>query len=117
MKMRWFMASHIPFSALPRQAFPGSSDNAIPVARFQFEGPVLPLVTDTLRVGEAFRYAAMSRFDAWCRARPPAQVQRFRRSDLPERYASPVLSGKDASGQYLTGHGHAYYLATDEDRD
>src|SRR5262245_24158640 len=79
------------------------------VARFLRDGPGLPLVTDTVHVGEVFRAAAMSRFEAWCRTQPPAQVQRFRRSDQPDRYASPLLSGKDAFGQCLVGHRHAYY--------
>jgi CRISPR-associated protein Csb2 len=89
----------------------------VTVARFSLNGAVLPRITDTVRVGEAFRAAAMSRFDSWCRTHRPAQVQRVRRSDQPDRCASPVLSGKDASGQLLAGHRHAYYLATDEDRD
>jgi CRISPR-associated protein Csb2 len=65
----------------------------------------------------AFRAAAMSRFGAWCRQQAPAAVERFRRTDRPERYASPVLAGKDAAGHYLRGHDHAYYLPTAEGDD
>ena len=89
----------------------------VTVARFSLNGPVLPPVTDTVRIGEAFRAAAMSRFDAWCRTQPPVRGQQYRRRDQPDRYASPLLSGKDPSGQRLAGHRHAYYLGTDEDRD
>jgi CRISPR-associated protein Csb2 len=34
-----------------------------------------------------------------------------------ERPISFIFSGKDAQGKPLTGHGHAYYLPTDEDND
>ena len=84
------------------------------VARFLLDGPVLPLVTDTIWIAEAFRGAVMSHFGAWCRKRPPADVEQFRREDRSAGYASPVLSGKDSSGRSLTGHDHAYYLPTAE---
>ncbi len=86
------------------------------VARFLLDSPVLPLVTDTVRVAEAFRRAIMSRFERWCRQHP-AEAEVFRRTDNPERFASPVLSGKDPNGQMLTGHGHAHYLPTAEGTD
>jgi len=84
------------------------------VARFLLDGPVLPLVIDTVRVAEAFRAAAMSRFNAWCRKQPPAGVERFRRPDRPDYYSSPVLTGKDGTGPYLPGHDHAHFLPTAE---
>jgi CRISPR-associated protein Csb2 len=87
------------------------------VARFLLDGPVLPLTTDTVRVAEAFRVAAMSRFNAWCRKHPSAGVEQFRRMDQPDRYSSPLLSGKDASRAYLPGHDHAHYLPTAEGDD
>ncbi len=62
------------------------------VARFLLDGPVLPLVTDTVRVAEAFRAAAMSRFNTWCHQQPPARVDAFRRAGQDDRFASPVLS-------------------------
>lgn len=87
------------------------------VARFLLDGPVLPLVTETVRVAEALRAAAMSRFDAWCRRQPPSDVSRFRSIHRPDRYTSSVLSGKDSGGQFLQGHDHAYYLPTTEGDD
>lgn len=84
------------------------------LARFLLDGPVLPLLTDTVRVAEAFRAAAMYRFEAWCRKQAPATVERFRRRDQPDRYASEVISGKDLAGHYLAGHDHAHFLPTAE---
>jgi CRISPR-associated protein Csb2 len=82
------------------------------VARFLLDAPVLPLVTDTIRVSEAFRVAVMSRFKWWCRKQAPADVERFRRTDQPEQYSSPVLSGKDAGGALIKSHEHAHFLPT-----
>jgi CRISPR-associated protein Csb2 len=88
------------------------------VARFLLDGPVLPLVTDTVRVAEAVRRAVMSRFGAWGRQQPErAAAYLVRRPGKPESYASPVLSGKDADGRPLPLHGHAYYLPTAEGGD
>src|SRR5437868_14548478 len=84
------------------------------IARFLLDGPVLPLVTDTVRVAEAFRDAAMSRFQAWCAKQTPEAVQQFQRTQRPGRYSSPLLSGKDPAGHYLSGHGHAHFLPSAE---
>jgi CRISPR-associated protein Csb2 len=61
---------------------------------------VLPLLTDTLRVAELMRRSAMSRYGRYNNAA-----------------TSPILSGKDAGGEFLKGHQHAFYLPTDEDQD
>jgi CRISPR-associated protein Csb2 len=86
------------------------------VARFLLDGPVLPLVTDTLRVAEAFRGAAMSQFKRWCR-RNPDLAESFRRTGKPELYASPTLAGKEPDGSPRKDHLHAYYLPTAEGDD
>ncbi len=86
------------------------------VARFLLDGPVLPLVTDTVRVAEAVRRAVMSRFGARCRRRPE-QAAAFLRPGTTDRYASPVLAGKDAAGRPLAGHRHAHYLPTADGTD
>lgn len=77
------------------------------VARFLLDGPVLPLVTDTVRVAEAFRHRLLVRFQQNCHQQRYGTV-------LPrqEEFRSEVLSGKDAAGHFLHGHRHAAYLPT-----
>ncbi len=70
------------------------------VFRYAIVGRVTPLITDTLRVAELARRAAMARYG------------RNTNGD-----ASPVLSGKGVDGRPLAGHQHAFYLPTDEDDD
>jgi CRISPR-associated protein Csb2 len=60
------------------------------VVRYALSGPVLPLVTDTLRIAELMRRSAMSRYGRY-----------------DNEAASPTLSGKDAGGEFLKGHQHA----------
>jgi CRISPR-associated protein Csb2 len=117
---RWVSYTR-PVDAFTAKAAPtphqSGSRNHPTVARFLLDGPVLPLVTDTVRVAEAFRAAAMGRFAGWCRRQPPAEVEPFRRMNQQDRYSSPVLSGKDASGHFLPGHDHAHYLPLAEGDD
>ena len=86
-----------------------SMPNRPTVAHFLLDGPVLPLVTDTLVVGEAFRSAAMSRFDWHCK-RDPERFAMYQRRDDPGRFSSRILSGKELDGARLSGPGHAHYL-------
>jgi CRISPR-associated protein Csb2 len=86
------------------------------VARFLLDGPTLPLVTDTVRVAEAVRAAAMNRFGAWCRQHRN-EAAAFRRTDQPDKCSSPTLSGKRLNGEMRTDHGHAHYLPTAEGDD
>jgi CRISPR-associated protein Csb2 len=86
------------------------------VARFLLDGPVLPLVTDTVRVAEIFRRAAMSRFEAWCR-RHTGEAETFRRTDQPDRFFSRTLAGKELDGAMRTDHRHAHYLPTADGAD
>jgi CRISPR-associated protein Csb2 len=86
------------------------------VARFLLDGPVLPLVTETLSVAEAFRDALMSQFQRWCR-RNPSLAEPFRRPGRPDQFSSPTLSGKDLSGAIRKDHRHAFYLPTTENND
>jgi CRISPR-associated protein Csb2 len=97
-------------SAMPAKPKPTARPKPT-VARFLLDGPVLPLVTDTLRVAEACRNAVMSQFTRWCR-RNPALAEPFRRTDQPGQFASPTLAGKDLSGAIRKDHRHAYYLPT-----
>lgn len=82
-------------------------------ARFAIGGTVLPSVTDTLPLAEAFRSALLSTFQRLLHRRQYGTAAKPYR----ERFFSPTLSGKDANGQPLQGHGHAYFLPTDEDDD
>lgn len=83
------------------------------VARFLLDGPVLPLVTDTLPVAEAFRRVVMGRFQRHCHR------QKYGHAEKPYRelFRSEVLSGKDAAGQIMKNHRHAFYLPAAEGDD
>ena len=75
-------------------------------ARFALDSAVLPLVTQTLPVAESARRTLMGIFG--------------RRHPIPgSRTGQPsaVFSGKGATGEPLTDHGHAYYLPTNEDEN
>ncbi|MBI1347100.1 type I-U CRISPR-associated protein Cas5/Cas6 [bacterium] len=87
------------------------------VARFVLDGPVLPLITDTIVVAEKFRAAAMPCFENWCKQNPAA-AQDFARTDATGRYSSPILSGRALDGiTTLVRHQHAHYLPTAEGMD
>jgi len=99
-------------SSLPAKTRP--TDRPEPtIARFLLDGPVLPLVTETLPVAEAFRQALMEQFQR-CRHR---REYGHARQPYQERFWSHVLSGKDADGQSLREHRHAYYLPTAKGSD
>ncbi|HOA73703.1 MAG TPA: type I-U CRISPR-associated protein Csb2 [Phycisphaerae bacterium] len=81
-----------------------ASASRIQVIRFLLDSNVLPLITDTLPVAELARKALM----CWHGRLTAVNGVRGR---------SSILSGKDKKGDPLRGHGHAYYLPTDEDGD
>ena len=87
-----------------RVSRPGTAPR-MQVARFALDSTVLPLVTETLPVAESARRMLMGIYG-----------QRFPAPD-GSRGRSAILSGKAADAQPLQGHGHAYYLPTDEDDD
>ncbi len=74
------------------------------VVRYALDSSVLPPVTETLPVAEAARRALMSWYGRLT-------------ENNGVRGRSVVFAGKDADGQPLTAHRHAYYLPTDEDND
>jgi len=76
----------------------------IQVARYVLDSQVLPLVTETLPIAEQIRYYLMGIYG-----------RLTSRNGVNGR--SETFSGKDADGNPLSGHGHAYYLPTDEDGD
>jgi CRISPR-associated protein Csb2 len=75
------------------------------IARFALDSAVLPLVSETLPVAESARRMLMGIYG-----------RKFAEAD-GSKGRSSVFSGKGADGQPLEGHGHAYYLPTQEDRD
>lgn len=87
-----------------RSRVPSPAHPRIQVARYALDSTVLPLVTETLPVAEAARRALMS-----------IHGRIAERNGVRGR--SPVFSGKGEHGDPLSGHGHAYYLPTDEDGD
>jgi CRISPR-associated protein Csb2 len=81
------------------------------ILRFLLDGPVLPNVTETVRVAEAFRNAAMGSFRRWCERHPDQSQSFLRMTPKGPQYASQNLAGKDLTGRPLAGHNHAHYLA------
>jgi CRISPR-associated protein Csb2 len=80
------------------------AESRIQFVRYAIDSTVLPLVTETLPIAESARRALMS-----------LHGQLTERNGV--RGQSRVFSGKDGEGEPLAGHGHAYYLPTDEDGD
>jgi len=75
------------------------------VARFSLDSNVLPLITETLPVAESARRMLMGILG-----------RRFPQPD-GSKARSAIFAGKNEISQPLSGHGHAYYLPTDEDGD
>ena len=86
---------------------------ALTLARYALDASVLPPVEDTLPLAEQARRHLMGRYK---RVRQQREYGRQVPPDA-EAFVSATFSGKDADGQPLTGHGHAYYLPSDEDGD
>lgn len=120
---RWVNYDRPAEASLRPVLFASKHRTAPTVVRFLLDAPVLPLVTDTVRVAEALRRAAMSQFRRWCERlweRNPDKVKAFRRlhiGDEEARFSSPILSGKDQDGRILPARLHAYYLPTAADND
>ena len=87
-----------------RSRVPSPAQPRIQVARYALDSTVLPLVTETLPVAEAARRALMG-----------IHGRIAERNGVRGR--SPVFAGKGEHADPLSGHGHAYYLPTDEDGD
>jgi len=99
-----------------------SQDRRPQVVRFALDSTVLPLLTQVLPVAEAARRCLMGIFKR-------IQLERHYHGRIPNPLPSDapqpksrVLSGKEWCEQKqeykpVKGHGHAYYLPTDEDGD
>lgn len=89
----------------------------ITVARYSIDGPVLPLITETLSVAESARITLMGIFKRLkLQQHYGGRVPQPLPDDAPW-FRSDAFSGKDEEGTPLTDHRHAYYLPTDEDGD
>lgn len=79
---------------------PSGAASPVHVVRYALDGTVLPLLTETVYVAETARRYVQGIF-----------------GKLFNAESSPVLSGKAPDGTPLAGHGHAFFLPTDEDGD
>lgn len=93
------------FKVAPKSVPRRSSQTRPQVIRFSLDSAVLPLVTETLPVAEAFRRNLMGIYGGITERRTGTKGK------------SAVFSGKDDDGSFLQTHGHAYFLPTDEDHD
>src|SRR5262249_38302151 len=87
----------------------------VTVARFVLDGAGLPGVEETLPVAGQVRRRLMGGYRG-------GAVGGLGLADLAgggggERVASEVFAGKDAAGRPLEGHGHAFFLPSDDDGD
>jgi CRISPR-associated protein Csb2 len=81
------------------------------VARFRLDAPVLPLVTETLPIGEQARRSLLSKCKYLAlRGNPPLR-------DAEIWPLCPAFWGKDEQAQPRIGHQHAFFLPADEDND
>jgi CRISPR-associated protein Csb2 len=90
-------ASPLPASHTHRRGRASDRPNAV---RLSIAGPALPSLHAAVGIADALRMACMSRFGG-----------------LSGGGASAILAGKDATGTPMVGHGHAHYLALDQDGD
>jgi len=81
------------------------------IARYLLDGPVLPLVTETLFIAEQARRWLLSNCKYLAHRKAPGSPE----FNIWQR--APALSGKDDEGRPRTGHQHAYFLPADEDGD
>jgi CRISPR-associated protein Csb2 len=94
-----------------RPDLPAQSSGFTIVARFALDGPVLPLVTETLPLAEQARRSLLSKCKYLLLRLNP---------DLRDTEVGPrcfAFWGKDEQAQPRTGHQHAFFLPADEDND
>jgi CRISPR-associated protein Csb2 len=78
----------------------GRTANTPTVVRYAIDGTVLPLIQETLSLGELARQYLQGIY-----------------GKKNKGATSALFSGKTAEGMPLQGHRHAFYLPTDEDND
>ncbi len=77
-----------------------NTDTGVKIVRYVITGSVRPKITETVRVADIIKRAAMSVY-----------------GQNNNKEISETLSGKDSNKEMLKGHSHAFYLPTDEDND
>ena len=77
-----------------------NTDTGVKIVRYIITGSVRPKITETVRVADIIKRAAMSVY-----------------GQNNNKEISETLSGKDSNREMLKGHNHAFYLPTDEDDD
>ncbi len=87
-----------------RKTMKRKDENLIQFARYVLDSNVLPSLEETLPIAEKTRFALMGLYG------------RLTESN-GEKGQSTIFSGKTSEGEPLKGHGHAYFLPTDEDGD
>lgn len=85
---------------LAPRAMPKTFSDNVQIVRYAIANTVKPSVTNTLRIAEDVRSAAMAQYGF-----------------INKGAKSKFLSGKDESGLKLSGHVHAFYVPTDDDCD
>lgn len=93
------------FKVTPQRRVRVPSQPRPQVVRFALDSSVLPLSTHALPVAEAARRNLMGILGR--------QLERINGS----RGNSAIFAGKSDAGDVAKGHGHAFYLPTDEDND
>ncbi|WP_406696223.1 type I-U CRISPR-associated protein Csb2 [Singulisphaera sp. Ch08] len=108
---KWVNYSIRPTHPEPIPRSSGPNRQAPTFVRFALDGPVLPLVTDTIQLAERVRGQLLSR----CKWLHNSTDPQLAIADLPT--IAPAFWGKDEERRPLTGHRHAYFLPVDEDGD
>jgi len=94
---------------LPKRRIP--RHRVVTLARFLIDAPVLPLLSETLPIGEQARRSLLS----ICRRLAEREDPGVGTQEIWSHAQS--FGGKDAQGRPLVGHQHAYFLPFDEDDD
>ncbi len=85
------------------------------LARFALDGPVLPLVTETLPLAERARRLLLSKCKYLALRDNPGLSDGLGDAEVWRR--CPAFWGKDELGRPRVGHQHAFFLPADEDSD
>lgn len=104
-----------------RHTRPRREQRRVQVVRYALDSTVLPLATETLPIAEVLRGALIYQCIKLDGRRVYGKDWSWQKHKAGQQPVDLVpfgnLTGKDATGQPLVGHRHAFYLPTDEDGD